>query len=132
MYDAIILAAHGKVLYAKLLTILCQSLHLFASNRVMDSILLVAGCVMVGHSHHPLWAEYLEPLVSECVKCLRTGYLMGIESVYIELCGAVGHVLHHMCIPYLVEECIHTLNLFIQSIYASTEAVTISVLAPKP
>ena len=60
---------------------------------------------------------------------------MTIESVDIQLRGAVGYLLDYMPVPYFIKKCIHSsvfLNLLIQSIYASTEAVTMSVSAPKP
>ena len=38
----------------------------------------------------------------------------------------------NVAVPNLVEKCVHPLNLFMQSMNASTDAVTMSVSAPKP
>ena len=58
---------------------------------------------------------------------------MAVQPVYVQLCGAVVDNLHDVLVPNLVKQRIHSfLNLLIQSIYASTEAVTMSVSAPKP
>ena len=81
MDDAVILGAHRKVADAKLFAIALQRLHLLAANLVVNGFLLVAGGVVVGHGHHLLGAEHLQPLVPQRVERLGRGYLVGIQPV---------------------------------------------------
>ena len=94
----------GEVLDAKLLAVRLQGLHLLASHWVVDALLLVGRGVMVRHCHHMVGAEHLDVLVSQRVKRLWAGHLMCIQTVDVQLRWAVLHVLHHVSIPYFVEE----------------------------
>ena len=54
-------------------------------------------------------------------------------TVYVKHIRTVGDALDHMGIPYLVKKSLSHYNIFeIAFTYASTEAVTMSVLAEKP
>ena len=104
MDDTVVFGTHGKVTDAKLGTVSGKGLHLLASYGVIDTLLLVAGCVMVGHCHHLLGAEYTNVLVSQCIECLWCCHLMAIEAVDIKLCGTVRYILYYVSIPNLIKE----------------------------
>ena len=54
-------------------------------------------------------------------------------TVYVKYIGTVRNALDHMGLPYLVKKSLSHYNIFeIAFTYASTDAVTMSVLAEKP
>ena len=103
MDDTIILGAHGEVADTKLGAVGSECLHLLAAYGVIDALLLVARCVVVGHCHHMIRAEHTDILVSQCVERLRCGHLVTIEAVDIKLCGTIRNTLHDVCVPDFVE-----------------------------
>ena len=79
--------------------------------------------------------EALQTSLPHAVESLRRGHLMTVQTVDVQLGRPVGNLLDDVPVPYLIKQRIHSslfLNLLIQSIYASTDAVTMSVSAPKP
>ena len=83
MDDTIVLRTHCKVFDTKFLTVVCKRFNLLATYRVVDYFLLVGWCVVVGHSYDVVGTEYLHTFVSQCVKCLRTGHFVCVQTVYI-------------------------------------------------
>ena len=136
MDNTIILIHHTVMRQSEVFGILRQRADLLGRNGVFDGfILIVCRCVVVGHTENLVRTKTLQPTSSHTVKRLRRSHLMTIEAVYIKLGGTIVYDLYDVLVPYFVEKCVHSsfcLNLLIQSIYASTLAVTISVLAPKP
>ena len=104
MDDTVVLGAHSKVADAKLGAVGSKCLHLLAAYGVVDTLLLVARSVMVGHSHHMIGAEHADVLVSQCIERLRCGHLVTVEAVDIKLCGTVLHLLYYVGVPDLIEE----------------------------
>ena len=102
--DTVVLGAHGEVADAKLGAVGSECLHLLAAYRVVDTLLLIARCVMVGHGHHMIGAEHADVLVSQCIERLRCGHLVTVEAVDVKLCGTILHLLYYVGVPDLVEE----------------------------
>src|SRR5574344_96780 len=102
--DTIILCAHGKMLDAKFCTVCLQRVHLLATHRVIDHLLLGRRCVVVWHSHHMVRTEHLDVLVAQSVERLWTCHLVSIQAVYIELSRTIFHVLNHVSIPYFIKK----------------------------
>ena len=138
VYYTVVLCSHCKMLNTKLLTVCLKSLYLLTSYGIVYALLLIRWSIMIRHSIDVTWTKNFQSFVTQRIKSLRCCHLMTIQTIYIQLCGTILYRLHHMSVPYFIKECVHnvynlaTLNLFIQSIYASTVAVTISVLEPKP
>ena len=87
---------------------------------------------MVRHADYPLGTQNAAASFPYAFKCLRAGHFVTVKPVDVELRGSSIDDGHDVAVPNLVEKCVHPLNLFIQSINASTDAVTMSVSAPKP
>lgn len=66
------------------------------------------------------------------IKGLRARHFVTVEPVNVELRGTAIDDGHDVAVPDFVKKSVHPLNLFMQSMKASTEAVTMSVSAPKP
>ena len=132
--NTVVLRVHAEMLQAEVLRILGQRIHLRLRHGVLDGfVLIVRWRVVVGHANNLLRTETLKFPCTHTLKGLRRRHFVAIQAVDVQLRRPVVNHLHHMLVPYLVEKRVHCfLNLLIQSIYASTEAVTMSVLAPKP
>ena len=136
MDNAVIRRHHAIMRQSEIGCILRQHIYLIPGNRILNRfILIVCRRIMIRHTENLPRTETLQTSGPHAFKGLWRCHLMTIESVDIQLRGAVGYLLDYMPVPYFIKKCIHSsvfLNLLIQSIYASTEAVTMSVLAPKP
>ena len=87
---------------------------------------------MVRHADYPLGTQNAAATLPYALEGLRTGHFVTVKPVYVELSGTTVDDGHDVTVPNLVEKCVHPLNLFMQSMNASTDAVTMSVSAPKP
>ena len=127
--NAVLFVHHTEMGQSKLLGIAGQRIHLCLAHRVFDGLVLVVSRrVVVRHTVDLLWAKALQATTAHTFKSLRTGHLMAIESVDIELSGTIFHLLHHVGIPNLIKKSVHKLrvklivithyilNLLIQSI----------------
>ena len=66
-------------------------------------VLIVWRSIMVGHAVNLFRTETFQPTGTHSRKSLRTGQLMAIEALDTQLGRSFVHLLHHVCIPYLVE-----------------------------
>ena len=91
---------------------------------------------MVRHTVHLFRTEYRNVPLLQPLECLGTGHFVAVETVDVELLRTIVYLLDNMTLPDFFKKSfshfIYRLNLFMQSMYASTEAVTMSVSAPKP
>ena len=62
---------------------------------------------MVGHAVDVVGAEGFEAALTHAGEGLRTGHLVHVQAVDIQLVGAILDVLHHVAVPDFVEECVH-------------------------
>ena len=146
MDDTVLGRVHLELRDAELLTVLVERVDLFASYGVSDGLVLVVGLyVVVRHGKDLLGAEHLQSALAQALESLWSSHLVAVETVDIQLSGTVLDNLNDVAVPNLIKQGIHiynmcyrillcyfTLNLLMQSIYASTDAVTMSVLAPNP
>ena len=106
--DAVVVLAHAEVAETELFGVLCQRLHLSATNGVLNGlILIVGGGVVVGHAIDLLGTEAFDAAVAHTLECLRRRYLVGIETIDVELGWSIGYNLHHVGVPYLVKQSVH-------------------------
>ena len=150
MDDAVVRVHHAPITKAKIACILGKSIYLLARHGVGNGfILVVSRRVVVGHTKDLLRSEAFNATCPKARKSLWACHLVCIEAVDVKLVGAIGYVLYHVFVPYFIEKRVHELsvlkttsrgkppcsfylNELIASMYASTLAVTMSVLAPKP
>ena len=92
------------MLQAEVCRVLCQRVYLLAAYWVGDGlVLVVGGSVVVGHTDNLLRTETAQTTLSHPVEGLWRRYFMTVETVNVQLCGAIGHVLYHVGIPDFVE-----------------------------
>ena len=104
MDDAVVGRHHAVVGQSELAGITLQRVHLLLRHGVGDGfVLVVSGRVVVGHAVNLSRTEALQTARTQTVESLRRCHLVTIEPVNIKLCGTVGHNLHHVLVPYLVE-----------------------------
>ena len=108
-----------------------QSLHLTTAYIIRESSPFRRD-VVVRHTYYSLRAQKTAATLPYALEGLRTGHFVTVKPVYVELSGTTVDDGHDVTVPNLVEKCVHPLNLFMQSMNASTDAVTMSVSAPKP
>ena len=108
-----------------------QSLHLTTAYIIRESSPFSRD-VVVRHTDYPLRAQNAAATLSYAIEGLWAGHFVTVKPVDVELRGSSIDDGHDVAVPNLVEKCVHPLNLFMQSINASTDAVTMSVSAPKP
>ena len=116
---SVIRSTHTEMPYAELRAVTLQSLHLLATHRILNTVLVIGRGVMVRHGEYFLRAAHPQFLVPQGIESLGSGHLMAVQTVYVKLRRTVGDYLHHVRIPYLVKQrASHHffLNLFIQSI----------------
>ena len=102
--DAVLGVHHAEVGQPKLLGVACQGIHLRLTHGVIDGfILIVGGRVMVGHTVDFLGTEALQSPFAHPFEGLRTGHLVAIEAVDIELCGTILYLLNHVGVPNLIK-----------------------------
>ena len=81
-----------------------QRIHLFLSHGIgYRFILIVRGCVMVGHAEYLLRTEALQSPRPQAVEGLRRSHLMAVQPVDIQLRRPVAHLLHHVPVPNLIK-----------------------------
>ena len=82
MNDAIVLVHHAVVFQAELVGVFLQRVYLVARYGVFNRfVLVVGGCIVVGHAVDALGAEALQAAGSQAGKGLRTGDFVTIEAV---------------------------------------------------
>ena len=108
-----------------------QGLHLPSADFIREKRAFCRN-IMVRHADYPLGAQNAAATLPYALEGLRTGHFVTVKPVYVELSGTTVDDGHDVTVPNLVEKCVHPLNLFMQSTNASTDAVTMSVSAPKP
>ena len=102
--DAVLGVHHAEVRQAEVLSVLSQSIYLSARHGVFYRfVLVVRRRIMVGHAIDVVGAETPQPAPPHALEGLRTGDLVAVEAVDVELCGAVLHLLHHVGVPDFVE-----------------------------
>ena len=102
--DAIVGVHHTVVGQPKLSRIALEGLHLSPRYRVgYRLVLVVGGDVVVGHAVDLSGTEALQSPSAEAVESLRRGDLVTVESVDVQLGGAVGNLLYHVAVPNLVK-----------------------------
>lgn len=71
---------------------------------------------MVGHAEDVVGPKTLQTTGTQPVEGLRTGHFVGIKTVDVKLVGTVGHVLHHMGVPYFIKKRIHKIGITLRRI----------------
>ena len=115
MHYAVVLEAHVEECYACFCTVAAQGVYLgyragtHAALEGGSGIIAVwcgelAGSVVVGHGKGLLRPEYVDAFLAQGVEGLWRCHLMEVETVDVELGGAVIDALDDMGIPYLVEK----------------------------
>ena len=80
--DAVVLVHHAVVFQAELVGVFLQGVYLFARYGVFNRfVLVVGGCIVVGHAVDALGAEAFQAAGSQAGKGLRTGDFVTIEAV---------------------------------------------------
>ena len=93
---------------SELSCILSQRIHLFLRYRILYRlVLIVCGCVMVGHAEHLLGTETFQSTLPQTVERLRGGHFMTVQTVDIQLCRTVVNYLYDVLVPYLIKKGIH-------------------------
>ena len=88
--------------------VLHKCCHLLCRLWLGDrQVLVLRRDVVVGACRHLLWAEDLYPTTAQARKCLRTCHLVNILSIYVEHARATINGADCVCIPNLIEKCIH-------------------------
>ena len=131
MHNAVVLTHHGIVGEAEFRGIALKGLHLAATDLIGESGPF-GGDVVIRHADYASRAEDAAAAPAYAFKRLGAGDLVAIEPVYVELSRAAVHKGDDMTVPDFVEKGVHLRKRFIQSMNASTDAVTISVSAPNP
>ena len=104
MDDTIALVHHTVMRQSELGGILGQCVDLFLGYRVLDGlVLIVRRGVMVRHTEYLLGTETLQTTGAQAVEGLGRSHFMTVESVDIQLCGTVVHLLDDMPVPDLIE-----------------------------
>ena len=105
MYDTVFRMTETKEGDTELIRIAGQSLDLIARHRVgYRFVLIECGDIMVGRAECLFRAEHLEAACAQSFKSLRTGDLVAIVAVDIELRGAAFDVVDNVCVPDFVKK----------------------------
>jgi outer membrane lipoprotein SlyB len=67
-------------------------------------VLVDGGYIVVGHAHYAFGPEHFECAPAKSVKSLRTGYLVAVKPVNVELGRPVWNGLYGVGIPYFIEK----------------------------
>ena len=104
MDDAIVFRHHAIVCQSKLLGILSQRVHLLLRDGVGNGfVLVVRGCVVVGHAVDVVRTETLQTTGSHAIESLGRRHLMTIEAVDVQLGGTIVNNLYDVLVPYLIK-----------------------------
>ena len=104
MDDTIIFRHHAIVCQSKLLGILSQRVHLLLRDGVSDGfVLVVRGCVVVGHAVDVVRTEALQSTGSHAIESLGRRHLVTIEAVDVQLGGTIVNNLYDVLVPYLIK-----------------------------
>ena len=110
MDDAIVFVHHAIVRQSEVLGILGQRVNLLGRDGVCDGlVLVVGGCVVVGHAEDVVGTETFQSTGSHAVESLGRCHLVTVEAVDIQLGRTVVDNLYDMLVPNLIKECIHRL-----------------------
>ena len=104
MDDTIVLRHHTVVRQSEVCRVLRQRVHLRLRYRILDGlVLIVRRRVMIGHAVDLLRTEALQPSGPHAFERLWRGHLVTVQTVDIELCRSVLHLLHHVPVPNLIK-----------------------------
>ena len=113
--DTIVLLADGEDSDVILLAVHHQRCHLLGRLGLCDwQVLIGGGDVVVGACRNLLGTEHLDTTTAQARKSLRTCYLVNILTVDIENTRAAVNCAYGVCIPNLIEKCIHSFMLFLK------------------
>ena len=116
--DAVVRTHHPVMGQPELGGIARQRVHLGLGNGIFDYLVLVMRRgVVVRHTEDPFRAQAADTACAQPVEGLRTGHLVAVQPVDVQLGRAVLDQRDDVRIPYFVEQGIHQcLNLLMQSI----------------